>query len=158
MHPFAGYYLVQNQIISSRWMHMNWWMLASRQVSLKLDGLWGRWWSVFGHLVACQCKYRGYMMIFSCTGLLGKHLTINDCSRMLKHLENGLMITSWHLILQNPKPWYFRERDILFKPPIHCYCKASLGICKPGLGSASILKTFLLWLTTKIVHLLQLCE
>ena len=32
MHPPAGYYLVLNRIITSRWMHM--YMLASRQVSL----------------------------------------------------------------------------------------------------------------------------
>ena len=37
------YYLVLNQIIASRWMHMN---LASRQVSLKLDGMWGSWWMI----------------------------------------------------------------------------------------------------------------
>ena len=39
MHPSVGYYPVQNRIIASRWMHMNWYTLASRQVSLKLDGL-----------------------------------------------------------------------------------------------------------------------
>ena len=33
--------------------------------------------------------------------IIGKHLTINICSRMLKHLENGLTITICHLILQN---------------------------------------------------------
>ena len=33
MHPSAGYYLVQNQIITSRWMHIK--CLSS---SLKLDG------------------------------------------------------------------------------------------------------------------------
>ena len=35
-------------------------------------------------------------MKYCCTGLLGKHLTINFCSRMLKHLENGLTIAIWH--------------------------------------------------------------
>ena len=34
MHPHAGYYLVLNGIIPSRLMHMNWYILASRQVSL----------------------------------------------------------------------------------------------------------------------------
>ena len=51
-------------------------------------------------------------------GLLGKHLTINFCSRMLKHLENGLTITIWRLIPQNRKPWYFQSADtaIVDKP------------------------------------------
>ena len=30
----VGYYLVQNQIIVGRWMHINWYTLASRQVSM----------------------------------------------------------------------------------------------------------------------------
>ena len=34
MHPSAGYYPVWNQIIAGRWMRMNWYTLASRQVSL----------------------------------------------------------------------------------------------------------------------------
>ena len=34
MHPPAGCYLVLNRILVSRWMHMNWYILANRQVSL----------------------------------------------------------------------------------------------------------------------------
>ena len=34
MHPSAGNYPVKNWIIASRWMHINWYKLASRQVSL----------------------------------------------------------------------------------------------------------------------------
>ena len=34
MHPSAGYYLVLNRIIASKWMHMNKYILASRQVSV----------------------------------------------------------------------------------------------------------------------------
>ena len=33
-HPSAGNYPVKNWIIASRWMHINWYKLASRQVSL----------------------------------------------------------------------------------------------------------------------------
>ena len=32
-YQFIGNYQVQNWIIYSRWMHMNWYMLASKQVS-----------------------------------------------------------------------------------------------------------------------------
>ena len=47
-------------------------------------------------LLSYKCHLRSnwlcMLMIFCCTGLLGKHLTINLCRRMLKHLENGLTI------------------------------------------------------------------
>ena len=44
MYPPAGYYLVLNRIIASRWMHINLYILASRHASvsascLNFDGL-----------------------------------------------------------------------------------------------------------------------
>ena len=38
LYQFIGNYPVPNQIISSRWMHMNWYLLASRKA----------WWIVGG--------------------------------------------------------------------------------------------------------------
>ena len=46
------------------------------------------------------------------------YLGINFCSRMLKHLENELKITIWHLMLLNPNPWLFSRKR---HHPVHTF-------------------------------------
>ena len=47
MHPSAGNYSVQNQIIASRWMHVNRCLLGSRQVSVVVL-FFEAWWKYEG--------------------------------------------------------------------------------------------------------------
>jgi len=52
-------------------------------------------WNYWAMIITWLCM----LTIFCCRGLLGNHLTVNFCSRMLKHLETGLTITIWHLAM-----------------------------------------------------------